>query len=136
MANTNITYKCGHSDNVQIYGTNVHGERDRKAAWYSTINCPACKKAEAAQWCADNGCATLTGSDKQVYWAETIRREAIAGLELAADTIPATATEAEREQARDIIDKYKAETSAAWWIDNRDSSTVQNATNYYRNSLR
>lgn len=42
MALAYITYKCGHSDNVQIYGTNVHGERDRKAAWYGTIDCPDC----------------------------------------------------------------------------------------------
>lgn len=136
MALTHVTYKCEHSDNIQIYGTNVHGERDAKAAWYNTISCPTCKKAEAVKWCADNGCATLTGSDKQISWAETIRREVIAGLELAAGEIPADAPEAEHQQARDIIDKAKAETRASWWIDNRDSATVQRATSYYRNTIR
>lgn len=136
MASTYITYKCGHSDNVQIYGTNVHGERDRKAAWYGTIDCPDCKKAEAAQWCADNGCATLAGSDKQVAWAEAIRREAIAGLEIAADMIPADAPEAVRRQASEVIDGAKAETRASWWIDNRDSGNVRGAIDYYRDAQR
>lgn len=136
MALTHITYKCGHSDNVQIYGTNVHGERDHKATWYNTINCPNCKKAEATQWCANNGCATLTGSDKQIAWAETIRHEVIAGLEIVAGTIPADSPETARQQARDIIDKAKAETRASWWIDNRDSNIVQRAISYYRNSIR
>lgn len=107
-----------------------------QAAWYGTIDCPDCKKAEAAKWCADNGCATLTGSDKQVSWAETIRREAIAGLEIAAGMIPADAPEAARRQAREVIDGAKAETRASWWIDNRDSANVRNAANYYRDAQR
>ena len=108
MALAYITYKCGHSDNVQIYGTNVHGERDRKAAWYGTIDCPDCKKAEAAQWCADNGCAAYM--------------------------IPVDAPEAVRRQASEVIDGAKAETRASWWIDNRDSGNVRGAIDYYRDA--
>ena len=136
MALTYITYKCGHEDRVQIYGTNVHGERDRKAARYGTIDCPACRNAEAAAWCADNGCAQLKGSEKQIGWAESIRREAIAGLMIAAEAIPAEAPDAVRNQAREVIDKAKAETHAVWWIDNRDSANVRDAAAYYRNAQR
>lgn len=134
MALTTITYKCGHSANVQIYGTNTHGERDSKAAWYGTINCPNCKKTEAAKWCADNGCSTLTGSSKQIAWAETIRQEAIAGLEIAANGIPDEAPDAVRQQACEVIASAKAETRAAWWIDNRDSDNVRDAIGWYRNN--
>ena len=31
MAQYNIHHTCGHEETVQIYGTNVHGERQRKA---------------------------------------------------------------------------------------------------------
>lgn len=75
MALTDITYHCGHTARIQIYGTNTHGERDRKAAWYATIDCPDCHRRHAAAWCADNGCAPLEGSPRQVAWAETIRRD-------------------------------------------------------------
>ena len=31
MAQYNIHHTCGHEETVQTYGTNVHGERTRKA---------------------------------------------------------------------------------------------------------
>lgn len=100
--------------------------------WHNRL--PRLQKAEAAQWCADNGCAALVGSDKQVAWAEAIRREAIAGLEIAADMIPVDAPEAVRRQASEVIDGAKAETRASWWIDNRDSGSVRGAIDYYRDA--
>lgn len=47
MAWYDITYKCGHEGREQIYGTNVHGEREARAAWLSEHKlCPDCYKAE------------------------------------------------------------------------------------------
>ena len=47
MAWYDVTYKCGHEGREQIYGTNVHGERDRRVEWISEHKlCPECYKAE------------------------------------------------------------------------------------------
>ncbi|WP_051917334.1 hypothetical protein [Bifidobacterium saguini] len=137
MALTYITYKCGHEDRIQIYGTNVHGERDRKAAWYNTIDCPECRKANAARWCAEHGCAPLEGSPKQVAWAETIRFEAIAGLETLYEEMQANnPPETVSENARSVIRQAKGETRAVWWIDNRDTPSVREAASHYRDNRR
>lgn len=77
---TNITHSCGHRTTVQLYGTNSHGERDRKAAWLATVPCPACAKVErgeeraelnkqTAQDAAANDWPTLTGTERQIPWA-------------------------------------------------------------------
>lgn len=46
MAWYDITYKCGHTGREQICGTNVHGEREKRAAWIAENKlCPECYKA-------------------------------------------------------------------------------------------
>ena len=45
MAKYNVTHTCGHTEDHDICGTNVHGERERKAAWYATTLCSDCYKA-------------------------------------------------------------------------------------------
>lgn len=51
MAKYTITHACGHTTTQQIYGTNSHGERDRKIKWWESVDCPQCygrqKRAEA-----------------------------------------------------------------------------------------
>lgn len=44
-----ITHTCGHTEEHQIYGTNAHGERDRKIAWLETTLCPECYRKEQAE---------------------------------------------------------------------------------------
>ena len=43
-----IKHTCGHESERQIYGTNAHGERDRKAAYHESFPCPACSAKEKA----------------------------------------------------------------------------------------
>lgn len=77
-----ITYSCGHTEAVQIYGTNVHGEREKKAAWLAEHHvCSACLKADreaakaaAAERAKANG--MTEGSDKQMAWAADIIEDA------------------------------------------------------------
>lgn len=50
MAKYYVTYKCEHEGTVDIFGTNVNGEREKKAEWYKTCLCPDCyKKAQEAE---------------------------------------------------------------------------------------
>ena len=79
-----VTYSCGHVGTVQIYGTAA--EREKKIAWYENYAvCPDCyKKARqeeattAAKQAKADGLPALTGSEKQIRWAESIRKEKMA----------------------------------------------------------
>jgi len=135
MAKYEITYRCGHTRTVQIYGTNVHGERERKAAWYGTRLCPECYERSKAEYIEnlptyDDGLPKLVGSPKQVKWAQDIRAHRFAEVdELLANAAEAyvktpDATEEQIENyvnsVRKITGVFFGETSARYWIDNRD----------------
>jgi deoxycytidylate deaminase len=46
MAQYTIKHTCGHEEVVNICGTNVHGERDRKVAWLESKPCHECEKSQ------------------------------------------------------------------------------------------
>ncbi len=134
MAKTNITYRCGHSDTIQIYGP--YAGRDRAAEREAEKLCPGCYRAELAQKRAAESAAAaedakaiglpaLTGSAKQSAWAESIRatqadilRNLDNGLANAPDTANAEAVRIGRE----IIAATLARTSAHDWIEGRDTT--------------
>lgn len=67
---------------------------------------------------------TLTGTERQITWAEDIRAKALAPARvaeieamIAAYSVKQPAASAAVRKALEIV---TAETSAAWWIDNRD----------------
>ncbi|QHJ77139.1 MAG: hypothetical protein [Bacteriophage sp.] len=123
MAKYYITYKCGHEATVQINGTNVHGERERKAAWYGTIDCPECKAANTAKTNKNAGMADLDGSPKQVAWAESIRGELLPELDQERQGCAEHGATAEQlAQIDTVLAWLRDQQSAAWWIDHRLSS--------------
>ena len=130
---TTITHTCGHTETVQTYGTSK--ERDSKAAWLSSKPCQECqRKAQqtaAAESAQAQGLPTLTGSDKQVAWATTIRAEqlgkvakmrsefeALGRKQGATDDVMAE----QMGQFDALTAKVAAQTSASWWIDRRSNS--------------
>lgn len=124
-----INHTCGHTETVQIYGTNVHGERERKAAWMESRPCKECaRKAEldaAEAWEAEVGLtADMTGTEKQVAWARRLRHQALA--------------EALAHLSPDRTDQFIAWAdglSASFWIDNQDRSYMA-YINAYADTLR
>ena len=88
------------------------------------------KNAESAKANAEAHLPTLTGTPKQIAWAETIRAEKIKKLNEILERIEAlkakrTLTEIELEQDKKLkafAAAYKNEDSAARWIDLRDRS--------------
>lgn len=127
MAQYNIRHTCGHEETVQIYGTNVHGERQRKAEWLESKPCRDCERKAMRE---ENltGAAELTGSDKQVSWANDLRAKAIGDIKAKLaklDTQYIAAAQdwkdAQRKAGEAIIEAMLAETSAKAIIDNRDN---------------
>ena len=83
MAKYNVTYSCGCSATVQLVGS--HKDREYKLKQMSEGLCPECyakmmaeKRAQQsaidAQSNNECGMPALTGTAKQIAWAETIRK--------------------------------------------------------------
>lgn len=158
MAKYDVTHSCGHEVCHQLVGK--HADRERKIEWLESVPCLECKREEDAkaraafnqQSAAENaesGLPSLIGTEKQIAWAESIRKDLVARLDVAATTFPKklAMVQADREEYRLFIDqvlekgflsieesfacaelaigKLKAETSASWWIEHREGDLGQ-----------
>ena len=129
MAKYSIRRACGHTETVNICGTNVHGERERQAEYEATKVCYECYRAQQQQQAeaAAVNYPALQGSPKQVAWATRIRHE-ILDAKTGADHWRKLYQEASDEQAPEkaqvlaAIDVIASETSASWWIDHRSET--------------
>lgn len=133
-----INPSCGHEFETQLYGKN--SERERRIEWLERGVCPECYKAEqqakrdkanaeAASKAADNNRPELTGSEKQVAWATTLRENAILIMEEHIESLESLAVApGQEEMAKRLFDggrKFIADmvaknTEARYWIDNRE----------------
>lgn len=170
MAKYNVTYSCGHEQTVQLYGKTA--ERERKIEWYESSGlCSECyaekkerDRREQAIRDADanqgTGFAPLTeGTEKQIAWAETIRRQKyrevsgklfrrgiepqqIAGLRVYCDQIENGETDLTgdaKEEAEEALGVCRAacdalewlaeQQSAKFWIDGREFRPLEYLTN-------
>ena len=132
MAKWTIRHSCRHEKVHQLYGS--RSERERREEWLETRPCTACwqaekkaafdkKNAEAAARNSDM--PALTGSPKQVAWAESLRASTRKTVEMAYKRFirnpeKPCASEAE-EKARQILsalmDEILAHSEAKWWIE-------------------
>jgi len=138
MAQYDVKMSCGHVETVSLYGP--VRERERKMEWMGRERlCRECYQAEreraaadAARQAAEQGLPALSGSPKQVAWAESIRADILAQCEAAvakADKVAAErdlseADEAELARIHAALDALRAEASAGWWIDHRGEGTL------------
>lgn len=121
-----VTFSCGHTGTVQIFGTAA--EREKKIAWYENYAfCPDCYEkarqeevATAAKQAKADGLPALTGSEKQIRWAESIRKEKMAAAREWLSRYPG-------EQADKCLAWYGSHASASWWIDHRDERPQRTA---------
>lgn len=146
MSKYTITHSCGHDETHQLQGK--VNSRERKAEWLKSQPCTACRKAaeaadraeanaKAAEANAAAGLPELTGSPKQIAWAETIRAQQIADADSTISTMEGNmskAPEGQAEIAEKLLDAAKAiyqeikgQAEASWWIDRRDSKIFAEA---------
>ena len=125
MALCRITYRCGHTDTVEIKGINLFGRRKKKIARYRTIDCPACWAAKV-RWELD-GLPALEGSDEQVFRAADIREKIVEMLMRMEDEAQKDhdardehGTAKNQKAVASAIAWLKAQTSASWWIDHQE----------------
>lgn len=134
-------YKCATcGESVVVYGRNRR-EADSRTAWHESRGslCTECERAEfdkqnaeAAESNAAAGLPPLTGSNKQIAWAETIRA---AKLQTIADAIAGRLdhmtligwfgdVDPLDPGVAATVPALQAQTSASWWIDRRDRKAV------------
>ena len=111
-----IVHACGHEQVHHIPG--FTSQQERKARWLGTTRCRTCfiaeKRAEEAEAARHHTAvitglrlAELTGSERQVTWANTIRAERLAAL---------VSNQGDQQLAGHAC---LAITNAKWWIDHR-----------------
>jgi len=146
MAKYTINHTCGHQVEIQLFGK--YEDREKRIAYLETCECYECRKAKdnaaAAAAKEERGLPDLTGSEKQIAWANTIREKAYEALDC---LMPFASVEklkvlvghwrrdmdaqmkekclASTEIIKPLFDGFKnkmdAQTEAKWWIDNRYS---------------
>jgi hypothetical protein len=134
MAKYDITYSCGHDDQIALFGPTR--DRERKIEWYESKGmCGECYKKhlqeqrelaskEAADKAHTAGLPPLAGTEKQIAWAEIIRAEKLTALRdierFQDDVLPEEEPLFEALQA--MSRRVQAISCAKWWIDNRERS--------------
>lgn len=125
----NITYSCGHQGTINVFGKSE--ERERKIKYFEEYGlCPDCYKAEKqkeTEEFAVKKCELpeLKGSEKQVAWANKIRKEKIEEFEKEKPAIRKGAGDDFADFLNDFTTNYYKNTSASWWIDHRDWRTFK-----------
>ncbi len=134
MSAESVTYTCGHDGEIDFgpsrYCRMSSKDRARRAEWIASKNvCSCCEEQRRAEEneraAAENAAAglpPLTGSEKQVAWAETIRRHMLGEFRRLADLagVEEKPTEAQRGALDAALAAFAAEHRAYWWIDHRD----------------
>ena len=139
MANYLINYACGHNETKQLYGK--HTTREQYVDWAAKFGtCSCCKASDAAAATAaleaEHGLPALTGSDKQIAWARTLRATAVKAV---ADFVnatrarcPADKADAFEAQAETVMTALTGKSDARYWIDSRDMAALQRAAALYK----
>ena len=115
-----ITHSCGHQEHHFVPGYWAC-DRDHNAARLAWRKCTSCRaegrrtavvrdQLAAGERLGAIDLPPLSGSLRQIAWAETIRRQHLAGLRLAAPGVV--------EQAARLRD-------ARWWIEHRSYTAAQ-----------
>ena len=110
LAKYKIKHPCGHETTANLVGP--ISKRQWQINKMEQENCREChkeqKSKEAAIRAEEKALPNLTGSDKQVAWAITIRDKAL--------------------QEYGDFPELATQTSAKWWIDNRNRSVFTTST--------
>ena len=74
-----VEHSCGHCVEHELFGPTR--DRERKIEWMATIPCPECREKEAKEaamaFAAERGLPELTGTQKQVDWALSLRNDMV-----------------------------------------------------------
>lgn len=137
MSKYTVTHTCGHDQTYNLTGPRKNREwRIEKLEGECCANCAAAARtvkyaaesAVNAEQAASTGLPALTGSAKQIAWAETIRAKLLGDIkpldkiEMAIRLSPFSILEIE-DAFFLMTDEIKNQTESKWFIDNRELKT-------------
>lgn len=128
MAKYSVTRACGHEETVVLFGKIKNREWRLENVEPQKL-CSECYHAElkrrheeenreAAEAAREMGLPSLTGTEKQVAWAESIRQQLLADI----DEFIYRQVKAEHRndpKLLEAVEKIRSKTEARWWIDHR-----------------
>ena len=120
MAKYGVTYACGHAGTLELFGP--YAERQATLAREARRLCRTCWEAQRAAEAPapDPSLPVLTGSPKQIAWAERIRREQLAAI----DALLAQSAIRDVGMRDKVLAALRGQTAASWWIDRRLASAL------------
>jgi len=129
MSRETITHSCGHDEVHNLTGK--YSDREHRAEWLADSLCSECYQAKidaersaaaetARKQANESGLPELTGSEKQITWAEQIRSEILAGVDDVKAKIETAPDDTQRKMATDALAQVLAQSESSYWIDNRD----------------
>ena len=127
MAMYTITRACGHTETHNITGP-IKNRRAR-AERMEEKRCFACENAAKTEQAAaeTTDLPALTGSEKQIAWATTIRAEAVKAARAAVEMAREKYDTATADMANNRAKALEGITSAKFWIDNRETNNHPHA---------
>jgi len=128
MAKYDITYSCGHSATIQLFG-NLN-DRKSKIEWLeANALCPECCKRQHIGKLKD--VSDLIGTEKQVAWAAILRNDFFAEMEKLMSEISSKNGINQELEERFIKFKeyFEAQVTAKYWIENRDVPILKRLKN-------
>ena len=158
MAKYTIDYKCGHAGVEQLYGPTR--DRESHVEWARGNKlCADCYREQrdkanaaasmtAAAQAKTDSLPALTGSDKQIAWAETIRMTAKAHVEYCVGQYAANLQVARLDKAdlsqvptetemAEFGARIMRQTAAKYWIDRRsDFASTRDMAHYIGQRIR
>lgn len=123
MAKYDVTFSCGHTGTVELFGKSA--DRERRITYFEKYGeCPACYKARKAQELADmqnlySSLPALTGANHQLLEAVKIRNQFYEKCLKSVEN--PVLTDEQKEVTKRAMDYFFAESRASWWLTNEFS---------------
>lgn len=145
MAWTDVTYKCGDVVREQVYGSSAERERYLWVA-ANKKECPthyqAAQEAQRTELAGDAALAArarqlpaLTGTEKQIQWAERIRYKFVESLDKLKDDLLKTKSDpvslALYTDAVGFAEELAQQEASKEWIENLQNITAKEAATYF-----
>lgn len=144
MAKETITFSCGHDCVVELFGRSA--DRKRRAEWMASDICPDCaaknRKEKAEQLAAEaeaDGLPKLTGTEKQIVWAEQLRADFFKKADNRRAKSIAAMNASREKMSDDEIEQYNCnlrewdegvayiasnKVQSSWWINVRNKDVL------------
>lgn len=127
MAKYTVTQACGHDEVVALVGPISQREWRLENVEPQKL-CSECYHAElarrreeenreAAEAAKEMSLPALTGTEKQIAWAETVRQQLLGALDEFVYT--RSRLDAKDPKVMEALEQIRSKTEARWWIDHR-----------------